>query len=148
MDDRVDQVSGTGDEHVAVPGGSRLMTSGCLVSRPVVERGLTGGSAPGLRPPALLSQLVRGTQSHQPSPVDERRAVTEAFGFVHVVRDEHDRHARAPRDVSGSAPRLSRRACGSRPVLISSSTAILGCPDEGAGGAIDSRCFWPPERVL
>ena len=37
----------------------------------------------------------------------------------------------------------SRRACGSRPVVSSSSTATLGLPTSAS--AIDSRCFCPPD---
>ena len=40
---------------------------------------------------------------------------------------------------------VSRRACGSRPVVSSSSTATCGLPTSAS--AIDSRCFWPPDSL-
>src|SRR5580658_1531381 len=40
---------------------------------------------------------------------------------------------------------VSRRACGSRPVVSSSSTATWGLPTRAS--AIDSRCFWPPDSL-
>ena len=40
---------------------------------------------------------------------------------------------------------VSRRACGSRPVVSSSRIAIFGLPTSAS--AIDSRCFWPPDSL-
>src|SRR5690242_8342042 len=40
---------------------------------------------------------------------------------------------------------VSRRACGSRPVVSSSSTATRGDPSRAS--AIESRCFWPPDSL-
>ena len=40
---------------------------------------------------------------------------------------------------------VSRRACGSRPVVSSSSTAMRGLPTSAS--AIDSRCRWPPDSL-
>jgi len=40
---------------------------------------------------------------------------------------------------------VSRRACGSRPVVSSSSTATRGDPSRAS--AIESRCFWPPDNL-
>ena len=41
---------------------------------------------------------------------------------------------------------MSRRACGSSPVVSSSRIAIFGLPTSAS--AIDSRCFCPPESLL
>ena len=40
---------------------------------------------------------------------------------------------------------VSRLACGSRPVVSSSSTATRGLPTSAM--AMDSRCCWPPESL-
>ena len=40
---------------------------------------------------------------------------------------------------------VSRRACGSRPVVSSSRIAIFGLPMSAS--AIESRCFWPPDSL-
>ena len=40
---------------------------------------------------------------------------------------------------------VSRRACGSRPVVSSSRMATRGLPTRAS--AIDRRCFWPPESL-
>ena len=41
---------------------------------------------------------------------------------------------------------VSRLACGSSPVVSSSSTATFGFPTSAS--AIDSRCFCPPDSFL
>ena len=49
-----------------------------------------------------------------------------------------------PRSLMPSiSSQVSRRACGSRPVVISSSTAILGRPIRAS--ATESRCRCPPD---
>jgi hypothetical protein len=40
---------------------------------------------------------------------------------------------------------VSRRACGSSPVVSSSRMAIVGLPMSAS--AIERRCFWPPESL-
>ena len=47
--------------------------------------------------------------------------------------------------TSSMSCQVSRRACGSRPVVSSSRIAIFGLPMSAS--ATESRCFWPPESL-
>ena len=47
--------------------------------------------------------------------------------------------------TSSIRSQVSRRACGSSPVVSSSRIAIRGLPTSAS--AIDSRCFWPPDSL-
>ena len=87
----VDEFSGPGDDDVLAlvldPG-----YLGQLGQQPVVE-GRRGQEPDGLSAPGPRGQAGRGVQRDDASLVDQRYPVAQPFGFLHEVRDQHDRHA-------------------------------------------------------
>lgn len=87
-------------------------------------------------------QFLGRSGRHDLSTVDQRHPVAQPGCLFHVVGDQQDRDPACTQlldQIPGITP-----AVRSRPVVISSSTAALGWPMSAR--AIDSRCFWPPDR--
>ena len=76
--------------------------------------------------------------------VQQRDPVAQPLGLLHEVGDEQ-RPSRPMSRTDSISFQVSRRACGSRPVVSSSRIATCGRPISAS--AIDSRCFWPPDSL-
>ena len=112
-----------------------------------------GGSAPRVdagrqregdlaRARIATAQRLRGTLGDDPAGGDDRDAVSELLGLVHVVGGEEDRLASACRPWMTS--QAARRANGSNPVVGSSRKSSSGSPISAS--ATSRRRRWPPDR--
>ena len=122
------------------------------------ERGTSPGDGRVVRtstisgPPERIDQLARRAERNDLALVDDRHAVAEALGLVHVVRGQEHGAPRARKPVMMS--QSWRRDCGSRPVVGSSRNSSSGSPTSrtrrraaASGRPKDSRSRRPASRA-
>ena len=119
-----------------------LVTSGRLASSPS-SNGTDGRNW--IRCPAWTrsaSPAGVSTATTRPASISATRSQSRSASSMKWVTSR----IVTPRDRTSSiSAQVSRRACGSRPVVSSSRTAIRGLPTRAS--AIDRRCFWPPDSL-
>ena len=76
--------------------------------------------------------------------IDDRDAVAQHLGLVHVVRGEQDRAAAAAEALRGR-PRAAGATADRGPCVGSSRNSRSGSPTSAQ--ATDSRCFCPPDSL-